>query len=226
MGGNMIEFTKEDDVAVVKLDDGKVNAMSAPMLRKLNESLDQAEAECQAIVLAGREGVFSAGFDIKVMQEGELTDRHEMTEIGSATLSRLFSSRTPIVAAVTGHGFALGAVIAAVCDYSVGETGKFSFAVNETKIGEIFPPWGYEILLSKLSKKHVYSAAVLSQTYTVEQAVEANFLNEAVAPGASIARAIELAKDFAKLPKEAYWGNKLSIRGAAMDRVADSVGPF
>ncbi|MEM6652886.1 MAG: crotonase/enoyl-CoA hydratase family protein [Pseudomonadota bacterium] len=222
----MIEFSKQEDVAIVKMDDGKVNAMSAAMLRALNESLDRAEQECQAIVLAGREGVFSAGFDIKTMQDGDLADRHEMTEIGSATLSRLFSSRTPIIAAVTGHGFALGAVIAAACDYSVGETGKFSFAVNETKIGEIFPPWGYEILLSKLSKKHVYAAAVLSQMYTVEQAVEANFLNEAVAAGEAIPRAIELAKDMAKLPKEAYWANKCSIRGSAMDRVADSVGPF
>lgn len=220
----MTTITHEGAVAIIRLDDGKVNAMSREHLETINGLLDEAEKDSGAIVLAGREGVFSAGFDLKAMQGGDIEARHAMTAIGSATVSRLFSSPIPVVAAVTGHALALGAVLASACDYAVGQSGKFSIGVNETKIGEPFPPWGYEVLLTKLSKKHIHTAAVLSTVYDVETAVEANFLNEMADD--AIARAIELATEYSTLPREAYMANKKVIRGAALQRVADSVGPF
>ncbi len=222
----MIEMIKCDNVAIITMDDGKVNAASKAMLGFLNERLDEAERDCGAIVLAGRKGVFSAGFDLKTMQGGDKAERAAMTRVGSETISRLFHSPVPVVAAVTGHAFALGAVMACACDHAVGERGEYSYAVNETKIGEIFPPWGYEVLRCKLAPRYVHQAAVLSRVLGVEEALEANFINEAVDEGTSIDRAVSLATEWAKLPREAYWANKASIRGAAMDRVKESVGEF
>ncbi|MEM1106388.1 MAG: crotonase/enoyl-CoA hydratase family protein [Pseudomonadota bacterium] len=222
----MIELTQENDIAIVRMDDGKVNAGSAHFLTELNDRLDEAEKGSRAIILTGRDGVFSAGFDLKTMQSENLSDRHEMTAIGSATVSRLFSSRIPLVAAVTGHALALGAVLNAACDYSIGTLGKFKYAVNETALGEIFPPWGYEILISRLNKNYVYSAGVLSMVLDVDQAVKAALIHEAVEPDQLMPRAMAVAEELAKLPAEAYWGNKVAFRGDALKRVAESVGRF
>ena len=222
----MIRLDQKNDVAVITMDDGKVNAANTAFLKALNEAFDEAEKSAKAIVLAGREGVFSAGFDLQTMKSEGPSARGEMTAIGSATVSRLFGSKLPIIAAVTGHAFALGAVLNAACDYSVGAKGEFKYAVNETAIGEVFPPWGYEVLLSRLTKEYVYPAAVLSVVLDVEQALKANFIQEAVEVNEVLPRAIQLAEDMAKLPSDAYWVNKSVIRGSAIERVAASVGAF
>jgi enoyl-CoA hydratase len=52
------------------MDDGKVNALSRPMLTELGAALDRAAADRAVVVLTGREGVFSAGFDLPVLRAG------------------------------------------------------------------------------------------------------------------------------------------------------------
>ena len=53
----------QNGIALIRMDDGKANAINFEMLAALNNALDQAEAGAKAIVLAGREGRFSGGFD-------------------------------------------------------------------------------------------------------------------------------------------------------------------
>jgi enoyl-CoA hydratase len=60
----------EDSVATITMDDGKVNALSLQMLTELNAALDRAAADRAVVVLTGRPGVFSAGFDLPVLRAG------------------------------------------------------------------------------------------------------------------------------------------------------------
>ncbi|MGH2831356.1 MAG: enoyl-CoA hydratase-related protein, partial [Solirubrobacteraceae bacterium] len=62
----LVNYQLEDQIATIRMDDGKVNALSIPMLQALHEALDQAERENAVVVLTGRDGYFSAGFDLKV----------------------------------------------------------------------------------------------------------------------------------------------------------------
>src|SRR5699024_3069674 len=65
-----VQLSIEDGVAVGRLDDGKANAVSHRLLEQLHQALDTAEAEATAVALIGREGKFSAGFDLSVMTQG------------------------------------------------------------------------------------------------------------------------------------------------------------
>ena len=66
----MWNYSVDNDVALLACDDGKANAVGHQFLDTINEALDKAEAEAQAVVLTGRDGVFSAGFDLKEIQQG------------------------------------------------------------------------------------------------------------------------------------------------------------
>ena len=66
----LVQFQVSDGVAVVTMDDGKVNALSSAMLTQLDEALARASADAKAVVIAGRPGKFSGGFDLKVMMSG------------------------------------------------------------------------------------------------------------------------------------------------------------
>ena len=70
MSKEFVSYEVEDGIAILRIDDGKRNALAPQVLRELYAAFDQAEADRATVVLTGREDVFSAGFDLKVMNRG------------------------------------------------------------------------------------------------------------------------------------------------------------
>ena len=68
--GTLVTYQLRDAVATITMDDRKVNALSLPMLTELGAALDRAAADRAVVVLTGREGIFSAGFDLPVLRAG------------------------------------------------------------------------------------------------------------------------------------------------------------
>ena len=63
----MVSYQCDDTIATITIDDGKVNALSLAVLAELDAALSQAERDDAVVILAGRDGVFSAGFDLPVL---------------------------------------------------------------------------------------------------------------------------------------------------------------
>ncbi|MEQ9322907.1 MAG: enoyl-CoA hydratase-related protein, partial [Polyangiaceae bacterium] len=79
---DLLSYTQDDGVAVITMDDGKANALSHEMLDALDDALGRAEKEAKAVVIAGREGKFCAGFDLKTMMAGPESDAGLLTKGG------------------------------------------------------------------------------------------------------------------------------------------------
>ena len=103
----LVSYRLEAGVAIVTMDDGKVNALSPAMLRELNAALDRAAEDRAVVLLTGRPGVFSAGFDLNVLRGGG-PDAAEMVRAGFETAYRVLSFPLPVVMACTGHAVAMG----------------------------------------------------------------------------------------------------------------------
>jgi enoyl-CoA hydratase len=69
---DLVHYRLADGIATITLDDGKRNALSPEMFRQIYAALDRAEADRAVVILTGREQVFSAGFDLKVMRGAPL----------------------------------------------------------------------------------------------------------------------------------------------------------
>ncbi|HEY8059684.1 MAG TPA: enoyl-CoA hydratase-related protein, partial [Acidimicrobiales bacterium] len=67
---SILQYDLDGEVAVLRLDDGKANAIGPDTVAALDEALTRAETEAGALLLIGREGKFSAGFDLSVMTSG------------------------------------------------------------------------------------------------------------------------------------------------------------
>ena len=90
--------------ALISMDDGKANALNYEMIDALMAALDRAESEAKALVLAGRSGRFSAGFDLKLMMAGP-ESAVELLRKGCELYLRLYSHPLPtIAAAIVGSG--------------------------------------------------------------------------------------------------------------------------
>ena len=217
-----MEYTLDDGVAVLDFDDGKANAVSHDLIDGLLEGLDRAEGEASAVVLAGRPGMFSGGFDLKEIQKGP-DAATALVGKGAHLMFRLFTYPGPVVAACTGHAIAAGAFILLACDTRIGTEGDFKIGLNETAIGMTLPVFGVELSKARLSKRHLTDGFIQSYLYGPDEAVDAGFLDRVVAADAARGAAIDAARALGELPKGAYAGNKMLIRAPHIDAIRASL---
>ncbi len=219
----MMNYEQHGDVALIHLDDGKVNALGHDMIDAINRGLDQAEKEARAAIIMGRQGKFSAGFDLSEFKKGPEATRSLLGK-GAQLFFRLFTHPQPLIGACSGHAIAGGAFMLLGCDTRLGAAGDFKIGLNETAIGMTLPVFGIELANARLSKRHLTAAMVQSQMYSPELAVDAGFLDQVVAAEDLKEKSLELAAQLAKLPNDAYVGNKLASREAAIARIKASLG--
>lgn len=219
-----IDLSVTGDIALIKMDDGKKNAVTLDSVQRLNTALDEADDKAKAIVIAGRPGSFCAGFDLATMTGGDMNAIKELGTSGGLLATRLFRTGKPIVAACTGHAFTIGAFWLLACDTRIGETGNYKFGFNETAMGMVLPPWSIELLKARINPTLFLPTVTQSRIYNPEGAVQAGILDRVVNEGESIEAALSSAKEYAALPASAYAGNKLSTRAAALTIMCGDLG--
>lgn len=214
----------QNDIALIRMDDGKANAINFDMLAALNEALDKAEAEAKAVVLAGREGRFSGGFDLNAFASLGPDGVYRLLDAGAELLLRLYGGPLPVVAACTGHAIAMGVFILNACDTRVGASGEYKIGANEAITGMNLPIFALELARDRLSPLHLTRATLQGFIYDPPGAVEAGYLDMAVAPEKVEATAMSVAGQLAQLPGKAYAWNKKAMRKGTLDRIRASIG--
>ena len=113
----LLDYQLSDGVATITLDDGKVNALSLEMQAAIGAAIDRAEADDAAIVLTGRPGMFSAGFDLATIGAGGAESAGGWCIGGFRLAQRLLTYPRPVVVGCTGHAIAMGTFLMFAADY-------------------------------------------------------------------------------------------------------------
>jgi enoyl-CoA hydratase len=219
----LLTYELDGRVASVTMDDGKVNVFSIPMLRSLHGAFDRAEADGAVVLLSGREGYFSAGFDLKVVAG---TDRDRIVEIltlGATLAERILSFPTPVVVACTGHAFPAGAFLLLSADLRIGASGPFRIGLNEVRIGMTVPWFAIEIARQRLHPAAFDRTVVSAHMYGPEEAVTAGFLDQVVAPEALRAASLEAAAALSELDFAAHKVTKLRARAGSLSALRSAI---
>ena len=221
---NHVAYELRDGIAVLSIDDGKANALSFEVIAALQGGLDRAEADAAgAVLLAGRPGMFSGGFDLAVMRGGDPAAMGQLVTSGAELVLRLYRSGRPVVAACTGHAVAAGAFLLMGAHHRVGAKGPFRLCLIETQIGMVLPDWAVELTNERLLGPHAQQAAIESRVYDPVAAVEAGFLDRVVDDTEVLDAAMTEAVRLAALPAAAYAGNATKVRAKGIERIAAAV---
>ena len=204
MTDQLATLTTEGDVSIITLDDGKANVFSSAMSSTINQLLDEVPNDKGALLITGRQGLLSGGFDLKTMPGGEAKDIIEMTVNGFKLLARIYGFSRPVVVASSGHAIALGAFLLCCADYRVGAKGKYLVQANEHRNNMSIPIPILEISKSRISKRHWHRAILNAEAYPIDQSVEAGYLDEVVDEENLMKRAMEVATDLATLGHPHY----------------------
>lgn len=218
----MLTYEQQGKVAYLTLDDGKANAVGYAFIEALNEGLDRAEKDATATVIQGRDGKFSAGFDLKEIQKGT-ANANALVGKGAHLLLRMFTHPQPLVAACSGHAVAAGAFMLLASDTRIGIEGPFKIGLNETAIGMTLPEFGHQLAKSRLLPAALTASYIQAQLFSPEQAAAVGYLDQVVAPDELQTTALEVATALAELPTAVYAANKRDIRRDAIAAIRASL---
>lgn len=217
---------RHDGVLIVHLDDGKANALSFEMIAAITETIDEAEADenIRALVLHGRPGKFSAGFDLGVMLGGDLPSVIRLVADGGELVRRVYGSSIPIVAACTGHALAAGALLLLGCDVRVGADIDAKVGLNEVAIEMVLPDWAFTISTDRLSRRQIQRALATARITTPRDAIDVGFVDEVVAIDEVLDRAVAVAAELATtLDPGAYARTVAKLRAPVLDAMAAQI---
>jgi enoyl-CoA hydratase len=226
MADPIATLSKEGDISIIKLDDGKANAFSYDMLSQVNELLAKVPRDSGALVITGREGLYSGGFDLKTLATGDMEKITKMVQLGYNLLLELFSFDRPIVAAVSGHSIALGLFVTCSADYRIAIDGKYVCQANEVRNNMDIPTQIMEILKARVNKKYFYPAVYHSDAYSVQESIEVGFIDEVVSKDQFMERVMEKAKELATLPHPFYANTKKTAQEDVRQKIADAIEKY
>ena len=225
MSSETVTTERRDGVLICHVDDGKANAMSKDLIAGIASAIAEAEAadDVSAVVLHGREGKFSAGFDLTVMLGGDIAAMSDLVSDGGDLVRTIYGSSVPVVAACTGHALAAGALMLLGCDVRVGADVPCKIGLNEVAIGMVLPDWAFTMAVARLSKRHLQRAVATARITDAHGAVDAGYLDEVVPVGDVLDVAVARAAEFSALDLRAYAGTVRKLRGEDLAAMVEQI---
>ncbi|MAD91712.1 MAG: enoyl-CoA hydratase [Gammaproteobacteria bacterium] len=217
-----VQFSLKDKVAIIKIDDGKRNALSPQVLSGIYKGFDRAQSSGAAVIITGRENVFSAGFDLKIMKHGGI-NALKMLYAGYSLTARIMAYPYPVITACNGHSMAMGAFMMLSTDYIIGTKGDFKIAANEVALGMRMPRVAVATLKNRINPAPFQRAVALSEFFDVESALNAGFFDKIVGPSELILHAKELADSYKDLDARAHAISKKRMRAALIRKIRLSI---
>jgi enoyl-CoA hydratase len=218
-----VQYSVESSVATIVLDDGKVNALSPAMQEEIHGALDHAEKDdASAVVIAGNQNVFSAGFDLNVLRGDNPEAAVDMLAGGFELSIRLLSFPRPVVMACTGPAIAMASFILLSGDHRVGAP-DYRIQANEVAIGLTMPYAAIEVMKLRLTRSAFQRVNSMAPAFLGAEAVAAGWLDELVEPAAVLPRAQEVARESLKLDAAAHAGSKMRARSEGLDAIRAAI---
>jgi len=218
MAAQILDYTLNDGVAVLTMDDGRANALGHDMINAIKAGLDRAAGEAKAIALFGREKRFCAGFDLEVMASGP---EHvaPLVSAGANLLMDIYEHKLPVVIGCTGHALAAGGLLLLAADLRIGAEGEFKIGLPEVAIGMTMPVFGLELARDRLAANHLTAAVTQARIYNPHEAAQIGYLDQ-TAPLESLRETtITRARELGALSQPAFANTKRKEREATIAHI-------
>lgn len=187
---------RDDGVALVTLNNPKVNALSQELLAELHAVASQLIADPPgAVVVTGGERLFAAGADIS--QFGGPGEAAAITAAFHQALDAIAAIPRFVIAAVSGYALGGGCELALACDYRIaGE--KAVFGQPEILLGIIPGGGGTQRLARAVGASRAKEMIITGRQVRAEEAARIGLADEVVPNDELHDRALALAAEVAR----------------------------
>ena len=216
----MFREEQHDNVLVLYLQNGKVNALDLDFLLAIKEKVVQLKSSShEAIVLTGAGSCFSAGVDLKALLNGGTTYINKFLPALNDALECLVRFPKPVIAAINGHAVAGGCIIACSCDYRIMVDTKASMGIAELAVGVPFPAVPFEIMRNAVSPNHFQELLYSGASQSPQEAFRMGLVHQLCQEEELLPKAIERAKNYANIPPSVFSISKIQFFQSLSDKL-------
>lgn len=209
----MLEIVDHGRIREVQLNRAPANALNRELIAKLTEQLLVAGRSCDAVVVSGRDGMFSAGLDVPSLLQEDREAMADFWRLFSKLLNTIAFMPVPTVFALTGHCPAGGIVLSIFSDYRIMCGGKYKTGLNETQVGLVVSPIIKNALVRLTGPNTAAKILVAGSILSAEEALAIGMIDEiAEDPKAAVKRSIELCQQWIALPSNAMLMTRALVR--------------
>jgi enoyl-CoA hydratase/carnithine racemase len=209
----MIDTIEHGEVLELRLARPPVNALSPDLLAAIAERVRGApDRGARAVILSGREGLFSAGLDVPHLMTLDRRGLGDALRVLFDTMEALALSEVPVAAAITGHSPAGGAVLALCCDRRIMASGDYSIGLNEVSIGIPMPEIVAELACRAVGRRWAEDLCVSGRLLSAREAFEIGCVDQLVEPDSVVEAATAWCEAMLELPRKAMSETRTQMR--------------
>ncbi len=220
-----VKVTREDGVLVVVLDRPKVNAIDLETSQKLGEAFAMLRDDPElsvGIITGGGEKIFSAGWDLKSLNSGEMsTDNWWEDDYGPggfAGLTEMWDLNKPVIGALNGLAIGGGFELALACDLLIA-ADHVEFGLPELPLGLVPDAGAIQRLARRLPYNKAMEMYLMGQRMSVAEAASYGLVNKVVPAAELMTTAMSWAKQLTQVAPLALQSVKELLRGIEGDTI-------
>jgi enoyl-CoA hydratase len=218
-----VTVESEGPVSVLRVDRPPANAMDLALLDELVAALEElCAAAPAALVIAGREGFFSAGVDLRAVPGYGPDEHRRMVEAINRMVISTYGMSCPVVAAVTGHAIAGGLVLALCADLRIA-AAEGRYGLTEVKVGVPYPQAAIRVVRAELSAPAARDLVLSNRLVEGAEALRLGLFDEVIGADRVLPRALELAREAAAFSRGIYAATKRELRGANLAAIKAAI---
>lgn len=220
----MLAIIKHNQIHELQLQRPPVNALNTELIRTLRLAVEDAPRNgARGIVISGTPGIFSAGLDVPALLALDRASLSVTWQDFFGLTAAIACSPIPIVAAITGHSPAGGAVIGIFCDYRIMAKGAYKIGLNEVQVG-LFVPENIQFALRRLvgiyrAERLLVAAAMIDSA----EAQRIGLVDEIVDVNSVVPQALHWLTELLKLPPHAQAATRKIARADLIAGLSDPI---
>ena len=209
---------RRGQVAVLRMENGKANAMGPAFLERLEGMIAQI-GDARSVVLTGQGSAFCAGLDLPSLVDQDRAAMHAFIRRFDALVLRVFELPQPLIAAVNGHAVAGGCVLALQADLRIAADRDARIGLNETQLGIGLPATVVETLRWQVPGSSLAPLTLEGRLVSPREALQLGLVHEVVPEPQLLESCLERAEALARLPPAGLRMVKTSLRREAAGAV-------
>ncbi|MCM2284055.1 MAG: enoyl-CoA hydratase/isomerase family protein [Desulfobacula sp.] len=221
----LMDMEIKNNIAFVRMKNGVTNAVSPELIADLSGIMAKTKDDAAAMILTGNDRFFSMGFDLPRVME---FDRPKLGAYLADFQDMIFQMAflpLPVIAALTGHAVAGGAILAIVCDYRIAKSEKFRIGFNESLLG-LTLPYLAELMLERFTGSRICGRLMLEGSLIkAENAISLGLIDDICPLDGVMERAVQKARQLMEIPGETFAAMKDNHLAAVREKYLARIGP-